>query len=104
MKEVTASVEQGRVASRCLQWVAVKNGGHRDRWTPTEAQQPIVLEAVSFAIQDELYGEDIGAAITLREGWETSSEELRAWFGQRMVKIKNPRKLTTHKQPPTWLS
>ena len=65
------------------------------------AQHPGVMEAVGFAIQDELYGQDIGVAITLREGWKVSSEELSAWFGQRAVKFKIPRKVSTHKQSST---
>jgi acyl-CoA synthetase (AMP-forming)/AMP-acid ligase II len=40
------------------------------------AQHAKVLEAVSFAIDDELYGQNVAVAITLREGEELSNEEL----------------------------
>ena len=57
------------------------------------AQHPKVLETVTFAVKDDLYGQDLAVAITLREGSEASSEELLAWFGQRAVKFKIPRKV-----------
>ena len=57
------------------------------------AQHTNVLEAVTFATKDELYGQDLEVAITLREESEVSSEELLAWFGQRAVKFKVPRKV-----------
>ncbi len=57
------------------------------------AQHPKVLEAVTFAVKDDLYGQNLEVAITLREGCEVSSEELFAWFGQRAVKFKIPRQV-----------
>lgn len=59
------------------------------------AQHPSVLEAVTFAIEDELYGQDVGVAITLKEGLQASPGELLAWFAQRAVKFKIPRKVGT---------
>lgn len=80
----------------------INKGG--EKFSPVEidnifAQHPSVLEAVSFAIKDELYGQDIGVAITLKDGFQASSEELSAWFGQRAVKFKNPKKVGPYKQP-----
>ena len=60
-------------------------------------QHPKVLEAVTFAVKDDLYGQDLAVAITLREGSEMSSEELLAWFGQRAVKFKIPRQVSHNK-------
>lgn len=57
------------------------------------AQHPKVLEAVSFAIDDELYGQNVAVAITVREGEELSNEELLSWFGQRAAKFKIPKKV-----------
>ena len=57
------------------------------------AQHPKVLEAVTFAVEDDLYGQNLAVAVTLREGSEVSSEELLAWFGQRAVKFKIPKKV-----------
>lgn len=66
----------------------MKNGGHRDRWITIEAQQqPIVHDAVSFAIKDELYGEDIGAAMTLREGFFRKATGL-FWTPNGQIKFK----------------
>ena len=57
------------------------------------AQHPKVLEAVSFAIDDELYGQNVAVAITLREGTVLSEEELLSWFGERAAKFKIPKKV-----------
>ncbi|KAL2062957.1 hypothetical protein VTL71DRAFT_6029 [Oculimacula yallundae] len=66
------------------------------------AQHPKVFEAVSFAIDDELYGQNVGVAIALREGTDLSEEELLAWFGQRAAKYKVPKKVFfTTKIPKT---
>jgi acyl-CoA synthetase (AMP-forming)/AMP-acid ligase II len=59
------------------------------------AQHPKVLEAVSFAIDDELYGQNVAVAIALREGCELSAEELLSWFGDRAAKFKIPKKVTS---------
>jgi acyl-CoA synthetase (AMP-forming)/AMP-acid ligase II len=57
------------------------------------AQHPKILEAVSFAIDDDLYGQNVAAAITVREGEELSEGELLSWFGQRAAKFKIPKKV-----------
>ena len=59
----------------------------------TFAQHPSVLEAVSFAIPDEKYGEEIGVAIALNNGSVVSTAELIDWFGRRTVKFKVPKKV-----------
>ena len=68
------------------------------------AQHQAVLKAVGFAIPDELYGQDIGVAVTSREGWKVSSDELSAWIGQRVVKFKIPKKMSTGEQVAKLLS
>jgi acyl-CoA synthetase (AMP-forming)/AMP-acid ligase II len=55
------------------------------------SQHPSVAEAVSFAIEDELYGQNVAAAIVLREGATTSKEDISTWFGTRAVKFKIPK-------------
>jgi oxalate---CoA ligase len=57
------------------------------------AQHPKILEAVSFAIDDDLYGQNVAAAIMVREGEELSEGELLSWFGQRAAKFKIPKKV-----------
>lgn len=58
------------------------------------SQHPSVAEAISFAIDDELYGQDVAVAVTLREGEATSASELLAWFAERAVRFKIPKKVT----------
>lgn len=58
------------------------------------AQHPSILEAVSFGIDDELYGQNVAVAIALREGTALTTEELLAWFGERAAKFKIPKKVS----------
>lgn len=54
-------------------------------------QHPNIHEAVTFAIKDDIYGEDIGVAIVLEEGAQLPTVELLAWVGQRAAKFKVPK-------------
>jgi acyl-CoA synthetase (AMP-forming)/AMP-acid ligase II len=58
------------------------------------AQHPKVLEAVSFAIDDELYGQNVAVAVALKAGCELTTEELLTWFGERAAKFKIPKKVS----------
>jgi acyl-CoA synthetase (AMP-forming)/AMP-acid ligase II len=55
------------------------------------AQHPAVSEAVSFALEDEHYGQDVGVAVVLKEGKRLSAEKLRGWMGERVAKFKLPK-------------
>lgn len=55
------------------------------------AQHSKIHEAVSFAIKDNLYGEDIGVAIVLQEGAQLPTAELLAWVRERAAKFKVPK-------------
>ncbi|KAI8633707.1 peroxisomal-coenzyme A synthetase [Xylariaceae sp. FL1651] len=57
------------------------------------ARHPAVAEAVSFAIPDELYGQDIGVAIVLKSGAKLTHDELRGWVGKKLAKFKTPKKI-----------
>ena len=57
------------------------------------AQHPKIAEAVSFAVDDELYGQNVAVAIVRKEGAYLSEEELINWFGQRAAKFKIPKKV-----------
>jgi acyl-CoA synthetase (AMP-forming)/AMP-acid ligase II len=59
----------------------------------TIAQNPAVSEAVSFAIEDEMYGQDVGLAIVVKEGQALSAGELKAWLADRVAKFKMPKKV-----------
>ncbi|KAH8159507.1 hypothetical protein CIB48_g8746 [Xylaria polymorpha] len=54
---------------------------------------PAVSEAVSFAIPDELYGQDIAVAIVLKPAAKLTQEELRNWVSEKLAKFKIPKKV-----------
>ena len=58
------------------------------------AQNVAVGEAVSFAIDDEMYGQDIGLAIVLRDGKTISEDELRKWIATKVAKFKVPKQVS----------
>ena len=57
------------------------------------AQNPAVGEAVSFALADEMYGQDVGLAVVLKHGQKISTDELRKWIAQKVAKFKVPKKV-----------
>ncbi|MCU1359519.1 MAG: putative fatty-acid--CoA ligase [Ilumatobacteraceae bacterium] len=52
-----------------------------------------VAEAAVFGIPDERLGEEVGAAIVLREGESLTEDELRSFLGERMAKHKIPSRI-----------
>ena len=56
-------------------------------------QHPQIHEAVSFAIPDDLYGQNIAVAIVLQEGAQLPTAELLAWFEKRAAKFKIPKEV-----------
>jgi len=54
---------------------------------------PSVRAAATFAIPDELLGEDIAAAVILVDGREASRRDLRRWLVQRLAPYKVPRRI-----------
>jgi acyl-CoA synthetase (AMP-forming)/AMP-acid ligase II len=56
-------------------------------------RHPAISEAVSFAILDEMYGQDIGVAIVLKTGESLGEDEVRTWVEERLVEFKVPRKV-----------
>ncbi|KAH7043874.1 hypothetical protein B0J12DRAFT_672190 [Macrophomina phaseolina] len=57
------------------------------------AQHPAISEAVSFAIADEMYGQDVGVAVVLKEGQKLTGDELKDWLKDRVAKFKLPKKV-----------
>jgi acyl-CoA synthetase (AMP-forming)/AMP-acid ligase II len=53
---------------------------------------PAVVEAAAFAVPDARLGEDIVAAVVLREGVTIRAWELRAWLLERLSPAKVPRR------------
>ena len=58
------------------------------------AQNPAVGEAVSFTIADEMYGQDIGIAVVLKDGKKISADELKQWMASKVAKFKVPKKVS----------
>jgi acyl-CoA synthetase (AMP-forming)/AMP-acid ligase II len=54
---------------------------------------PAVHQAVTFAMPHDTLGEEVAAAIVLREGTSASEEDLRAYAGTRLAAFKVPRRI-----------
>ncbi len=54
---------------------------------------PEVAQAVTFAVPHEKLGEEVAAALILKEGAKTSQAEIREFARQRLADFKVPRKL-----------
>lgn len=59
-------------------------------------QHPAVAEAVSFAMDDALYGQDIGVAVVLKDGEQFDSQVFKIWVAERAVKFKIPKEVSTY--------
>jgi len=59
----------------------------------TMAQHPKVAEAVSFALPDEMYGQDVGVAVVLKDGEKMEGKELKDWMTEKVAKFKVPKKV-----------
>jgi oxalate---CoA ligase len=56
-----------------------------------------VGEAVSFAVPDDMYGQEIHAAVVLKAGKEVSEKGLMEYVGSKLAKFKVPKKVTLRK-------
>jgi len=56
-------------------------------------QHPAVAQAVAFAVKHDKLGEDVAAAIVLREGEELTDKELREFAAKQLADFKVPRKV-----------
>ena len=56
-------------------------------------EHPAVHQAVTFAMPHGKLGEDVGAAVVLREGMKVSERELRDFASQRLAAFKVPRRI-----------
>lgn len=57
------------------------------------AQNPAIGEAVAFALADEMYGQDVGLAVVLKDGQTITADELREWVSKRLAKFKIPKRV-----------
>ena len=53
-------------------------------------QHPDIVEAAVIGVADPTYGEEVAAAIVLRDGATLSTEELRSWAKERLSAYKVP--------------
>ncbi len=54
-------------------------------------EHPAVAEAAVVGLPDDTFGEEVGAAVTLKEGAEATPEELREFVKERVAAYKYPR-------------
>ncbi|WP_351234917.1 FadD7 family fatty acid--CoA ligase [Streptomyces sp. NPDC002133] len=54
---------------------------------------PGVAEAAVFAVPDATYGQRVGAAVVVREGWTTGSEEILRYCRSRLAPFEVPDRL-----------
>jgi oxalate---CoA ligase len=74
----------------------INRGG--EKISPREVDEalmdhPAVLQAVAFAVPHPMLGEDVGAAVVLREGQSATEQELGAFLSERLAAFKTPRKI-----------
>jgi oxalate---CoA ligase len=54
---------------------------------------PAVQQVITFAMPHEKLGEDVAAAVVLREGTSATEQELRSFVGLHLTDFKVPRKI-----------
>ncbi|MBI4183730.1 MAG: AMP-binding protein [Proteobacteria bacterium] len=74
----------------------INRGG--EKISPREVDEtlmdhPAVMQAVTFAMPHDKLGEEVAAAVVLREGAAASERELRAFVAKRLADFKVPRKV-----------
>jgi acyl-CoA synthetase (AMP-forming)/AMP-acid ligase II len=72
----------------------INRGG--EKISPREVDEilmghPAVHQCVAFAVPHEMLGEDVGAAIVLKEGAQASEKELRQFAALKLADFKVPR-------------
>jgi acyl-CoA synthetase (AMP-forming)/AMP-acid ligase II len=74
----------------------INRGG--EKISPREVDEalmrhPAVDQAVTFAVPHSKLGEDIAAAVVLKEGASADAQEIRAFVSERLANMKVPRKI-----------
>lgn len=74
----------------------IKRGG--EQVSPLEvdgvlSEHPAVAQALTFSIPHPMLGEEVGAAVVLREGMTVTERELRDFVAQHLADFKVPRKI-----------
>jgi acyl-CoA synthetase (AMP-forming)/AMP-acid ligase II len=63
-------------------------------------EHPAVHQCVTFAVPHDMLGEEVGAAIVLREGFSADEKELRAFAAVKLADFKVPKKILIVKEIP----
>ncbi len=74
----------------------INRGG--EKISPREVDEvlldhPAVAQAVTFAIPHAKLGEDVAAALVLKDGAEATERDIRAFAAERLASMKVPRKI-----------
>ena len=74
----------------------INRGG--EKISPREVDEvllahPAVAQAVTFAMPHERLGEEVAAAVVLRDGEEASERDLRKFVGEHVADFKTPRQI-----------
>ena len=74
----------------------INRGG--EKISPREVDEvlmdhPAVAEVVAFALPHDKLGEEVAAAVVLRDGASVSERELQKFAGERLAAMKVPRKI-----------
>ncbi len=81
----------------------INRGG--EKISPREVDEvlmdhPAVAQAVTFAVPHPKLGEDVAAAVVLKDGAAASESEIRAFAGERLMDGKVPRKIVLMDEIP----
>ena len=82
----------------------INRGG--EKISPREVDEvllahPAVAQALTFALPHEKLGEEVAAAIVVREGQKVAEQELRDFAAERLTDFKVPRRIVFLEQIPT---
>ncbi|MGA8169299.1 MAG: acyl--CoA ligase [Methylocystis sp.] len=74
----------------------INRGG--EKVSPREVDEalmdhPAILQVVTFAVPHDKLGEDIAAAVVLRDGATATEQEMRAFLATKLAAFKTPRKI-----------
>jgi acyl-CoA synthetase (AMP-forming)/AMP-acid ligase II len=81
----------------------INRGG--EKISPREVDEvlldhPSVAQCVTFAVPHDMLGEDVAAAVVLREGAQVAEKDLRSFAQTRLADFKVPRKIVILEEIP----
>jgi acyl-CoA synthetase (AMP-forming)/AMP-acid ligase II len=81
----------------------INRGG--EKISPREVDEvlmdhPAIAQVVTFAVPHDKLGEEVGAAIVLREGAEAADSEIRKFAAERLADFKVPRRIVILEEIP----